>query len=184
MHPGWCDTPGLQSGMPDFREKQKRSLRSSEEGSDTIVWLVGLYVGPPCGLGVYKKGCVCSAWRHRLPSVDGGPGRGSIHPLPRAAGYYFPSVIFTPKCIIFRILISIVSVCHIWAEDKAFHAQECRRGRPRCSRLLVSARHVLGSFFFVLPLLTYSYSRRLPHWSPSVSGSVSSGFVLSIKGDQ
>lgn len=41
MHPGWCDTPGLQSGMPGFREKQKSSLRSSEEGGDTIVWLVG-----------------------------------------------------------------------------------------------------------------------------------------------
>eukprot|EP00903_Cladosiphon_okamuranus_P011221 g10587.t1 len=39
MHPGWCDTPGLQSGMPDFRERQKSSLRSSEEGGDTIVWL-------------------------------------------------------------------------------------------------------------------------------------------------
>lgn len=40
MHPGWCDTPGLASGMPDFRERQQGSLRSSEEGSDTIVWLV------------------------------------------------------------------------------------------------------------------------------------------------
>ncbi|CAM9933418.1 unnamed protein product [Ectocarpus sp. 12 AP-2014] len=39
MHPGWCDTPGLASGMPDFRERQQGSLRSSEEGSDTIVWL-------------------------------------------------------------------------------------------------------------------------------------------------
>lgn len=44
MHPGWCDTPGLQSGMPDFREKQKSSLRSSDEGSDTIVWLVSVSV--------------------------------------------------------------------------------------------------------------------------------------------
>lgn len=44
MHPGWSDTPGLASGMPDFREKQQASLRSSEEGSDTIVWLVGGFV--------------------------------------------------------------------------------------------------------------------------------------------
>ncbi|CAM9756681.1 unnamed protein product [Scytosiphon promiscuus] len=39
MHPGWADTPGLVAGMPEFREKQQASLRSSEEGSDTIVWL-------------------------------------------------------------------------------------------------------------------------------------------------
>lgn len=42
MHPGWVDTPGLQAGMPGFREKQQGSLRSGQEGSDTIVWLVGL----------------------------------------------------------------------------------------------------------------------------------------------
>ncbi|CAN0002459.1 unnamed protein product [Pylaiella littoralis] len=39
MHPGWADTPGLSAGMPDFRKRQMGSLRSSEEGSDTIVWL-------------------------------------------------------------------------------------------------------------------------------------------------
>lgn len=40
MHPGWVDTPGLKVGMPNFREKQKDSLRSVEQGADTIVWLV------------------------------------------------------------------------------------------------------------------------------------------------
>ena len=40
MHPGWCDTPGLSSGMPNFRKAQQGTLRSSDEGSDTIVWLV------------------------------------------------------------------------------------------------------------------------------------------------
>lgn len=40
MHPGWCDTPGLSAGMPDFHKAQQGTLRSSEGGSDTIVWLV------------------------------------------------------------------------------------------------------------------------------------------------
>ncbi|CAM9460763.1 unnamed protein product [Hapterophycus canaliculatus] len=49
MHPGWSDTPGLAAGMPDFRERQQGSLRSSEEGSDTIVWLVSGRVGRRVG---------------------------------------------------------------------------------------------------------------------------------------
>lgn len=40
MHPGWCDTPGLSAGMPDFHKAQQGTLRSSDGGSDTIVWLV------------------------------------------------------------------------------------------------------------------------------------------------
>lgn len=41
MHPGWVDTPGLASGMPNFRESRgETTLRSSEEGADTVVWLV------------------------------------------------------------------------------------------------------------------------------------------------
>ncbi|CAM9475878.1 unnamed protein product [Laminaria digitata] len=39
MHPGWCDTPGLSAGMPDFHKAQQGTLRSSDGGSDTIVWL-------------------------------------------------------------------------------------------------------------------------------------------------
>ncbi|CAM9214631.1 unnamed protein product [Sphacelaria rigidula] len=40
MHPGWVDTPGLASGMPNFRESRgETTLRSSEEGADTVVWL-------------------------------------------------------------------------------------------------------------------------------------------------
>jgi len=39
MHPGWADTPGVASSMPSFYDKMKDSLRSPEEGADTIVWL-------------------------------------------------------------------------------------------------------------------------------------------------
>lgn len=39
MHPGWADTPGVQSALPGFRRITRRVLRSPEEGADTIVWL-------------------------------------------------------------------------------------------------------------------------------------------------
>ncbi|MEM6638333.1 MAG: SDR family NAD(P)-dependent oxidoreductase [Pseudomonadota bacterium] len=39
MHPGWADTPGVRSSLPDFYKKTKAILRTSEEGADTIVWL-------------------------------------------------------------------------------------------------------------------------------------------------
>ncbi|MCX2981081.1 SDR family NAD(P)-dependent oxidoreductase [Halieaceae bacterium IMCC14734] len=39
MHPGWADTPGVQSALPEFRALTRPFLRSAEEGADTIVWL-------------------------------------------------------------------------------------------------------------------------------------------------
>ena len=39
MHPGWADTPGVQTALPGFRRLTKRVLRSPAEGADTIVWL-------------------------------------------------------------------------------------------------------------------------------------------------
>jgi NAD(P)-dependent dehydrogenase (short-subunit alcohol dehydrogenase family) len=39
MHPGWADTPGVQSALPEFRSVMRTVLRSAEEGADTIVWL-------------------------------------------------------------------------------------------------------------------------------------------------
>lgn len=39
MHPGWADTPGVQSALPTFRRVTRWILRSSEEGADTIVWM-------------------------------------------------------------------------------------------------------------------------------------------------
>ena len=39
MHPGWADTPGVQSALPGFRRITQSVLRSSDEGADTIVWL-------------------------------------------------------------------------------------------------------------------------------------------------
>lgn len=39
MHPGWADTPGVQSALPEFRSLTRRVLRTPEQGADTIVWL-------------------------------------------------------------------------------------------------------------------------------------------------
>ncbi|CAM9299765.1 unnamed protein product, partial [Ectocarpus fasciculatus] len=39
MHPGWAATEGLQSAMKEFYESNLSTLRSPEEGADTIVFL-------------------------------------------------------------------------------------------------------------------------------------------------
>jgi dehydrogenase/reductase SDR family member 12 len=39
MHPGWADTPGVKTALPEFRKLTRRVLRSSGEGADTIIWL-------------------------------------------------------------------------------------------------------------------------------------------------
>lgn len=40
MHPGWVDTPGVQTAIPEFREKTKNRLRNEHAGADTILWLL------------------------------------------------------------------------------------------------------------------------------------------------
>ena len=39
MHPGWADTPGVESALPAFRRLTRPLLRSPAEGADTVVWL-------------------------------------------------------------------------------------------------------------------------------------------------
>uniref|UniRef100_A0A3Q3W705 Uncharacterized protein n=1 Tax=Mola mola TaxID=94237 RepID=A0A3Q3W705_MOLML len=39
MHPGWVDTPAVANAMPDFHSSMKDSLRTPEQGADTVVWL-------------------------------------------------------------------------------------------------------------------------------------------------
>jgi dehydrogenase/reductase SDR family protein 12 len=39
MHPGWADTEGVQGSLPGFRKYFETTLRTPEEGADTIVWL-------------------------------------------------------------------------------------------------------------------------------------------------
>jgi NAD(P)-dependent dehydrogenase (short-subunit alcohol dehydrogenase family) len=39
MHPGWADTPGVQSSIPRFWRMTRRILRTPAQGADTIIWL-------------------------------------------------------------------------------------------------------------------------------------------------
>lgn len=39
MHPGWADTPGVETALPAFYRITRKLLRSPEEGADTAVWL-------------------------------------------------------------------------------------------------------------------------------------------------
>jgi dehydrogenase/reductase SDR family protein 12 len=41
MHPGWVDTPGVQTALPWFRATLRRFLRSADEAADTALWLGG-----------------------------------------------------------------------------------------------------------------------------------------------
>ncbi|WP_245857581.1 hypothetical protein [Mumia flava] len=40
MHPGWADTPGVQTYLPRFRALTRPILRTPEEGAETMVWLI------------------------------------------------------------------------------------------------------------------------------------------------
>ena len=39
MHPGWAETPGVETALPTFHRITRPLLRTPEQGADTIVWL-------------------------------------------------------------------------------------------------------------------------------------------------
>lgn len=39
MHPGWADTPAVQTSLPRFWKTMQRRLRTPAEGADTVIWL-------------------------------------------------------------------------------------------------------------------------------------------------
>jgi NAD(P)-dependent dehydrogenase (short-subunit alcohol dehydrogenase family) len=39
MHPGWADTPSVESSLPRFHKVARNILRTAAEGADTVVWL-------------------------------------------------------------------------------------------------------------------------------------------------
>jgi NAD(P)-dependent dehydrogenase (short-subunit alcohol dehydrogenase family) len=40
MHPGWADTPGVETSLPTFRKVTGPALRTPDQGADTLVWLL------------------------------------------------------------------------------------------------------------------------------------------------
>ena len=41
MHPGWVDTPGIESALPGFHSLTNTILRTPEQGAEDVV---GLYM--------------------------------------------------------------------------------------------------------------------------------------------
>ncbi len=70
MHPGWVDTPGVESGLPTFYRVMKPLLRSPEEGADTIVWLAATQSLGSGDLWLDRR----RRSEHRVPWTRGGDG--------------------------------------------------------------------------------------------------------------
>lgn len=51
LHPGWVDTAGVQTALPDFQRWMRRFLRTPEQGADTALWLAA--VRPPATDGIW-----------------------------------------------------------------------------------------------------------------------------------
>lgn len=47
MHPGWADSPGVETSLPTFHRLTRSVLRTPEEGADTIVWLAATRPATP-----------------------------------------------------------------------------------------------------------------------------------------
>jgi dehydrogenase/reductase SDR family protein 12 len=45
MHPGWADTEGVRTALPNFRRILHRVLRDAEQGADTALWLAATRPG-------------------------------------------------------------------------------------------------------------------------------------------
>jgi dehydrogenase/reductase SDR family member 12 len=67
MHPGWVDTPGLQSSLPRFRRVMRPLLRDAEQGADTVVWLGTHPALEPATGGFWQDRELRP--EHRLPST-------------------------------------------------------------------------------------------------------------------
>ena len=48
-HPGWADTPGVQTSLPRFRQVMRPVLRDADGGAETTVWLAATEPAPDGG---------------------------------------------------------------------------------------------------------------------------------------
>lgn len=64
MHPGWVDTPGVESGLPTFHRVMGPLLRTPDQGADTVVWLASSRRPAPTGCFWHDRR---PRREHRLP---------------------------------------------------------------------------------------------------------------------
>lgn len=88
MHPGWADTPAVESSLPRFHEVTEAILRTPEEGADTVVWLAASEAaGHDTGRFYFDRAPVRTHW---LPTTRERPSDrerfwqfcGGAHPDP------------------------------------------------------------------------------------------------------
>jgi dehydrogenase/reductase SDR family protein 12 len=65
MHPGWADTPGVQTALPAFRGVMRPLLRNADQGSDTIVWLAASTEAARCSGRFWHDRR--PRWEHKVP---------------------------------------------------------------------------------------------------------------------
>lgn len=76
MHPGWVETPGVQSSMPDFYRTMKPILREVAAGADTALWLAATRPDgvPTGGIWLDRK----RRPEHLLPGTRGGASAAEL----------------------------------------------------------------------------------------------------------
>ena len=67
MHPGWADTPGVQSSLPRFHRTLSPVLRSPADAADTVLWLLASADGGASSGGFWHDRRRRPI--HRLPST-------------------------------------------------------------------------------------------------------------------
>lgn len=76
MHPGWADTPGVESSLPRFHKLMRPLLRTPEEGADTAVWLaVAPRLAKDSGLFFFDRTPRRTHWFPGTREPDGEPGK-------------------------------------------------------------------------------------------------------------
>lgn len=58
MHPGWVDTPGIQTAISGFSKFMSNKLRTPDQGADTICWLLSKNTIPETGKFYFDRNVV------------------------------------------------------------------------------------------------------------------------------
>lgn len=74
MHPGWADTPGVQSSLPRFASVMGPLLRTADEGADTITWLAAAAEPAHCSGRLWHDRRPRA--QHRIPTTRASPDDG------------------------------------------------------------------------------------------------------------